>query len=180
MLRYRLMPVPAGMSLPMMTFSFRPSRRVRAGVDRRVGEHPRGLLEGRRRQPRLGRERGLGDAHEHRTTGRRGAAFGDDLAVLLLELRPLGQLARKQLGVTRLEDVHPLEHLANDDLDVLVVDRHTLRAVDVLHLLDEVQLDRTRAEDAQHLVRVDGTGVKLVTDLDVLALLDAPLATGTL
>ncbi len=38
--------------------------------------------------------------------------------------------------------VHALEHLPHDDLDVLVVDRHTLRAVDLLHLLDEVELDR--------------------------------------
>src|SRR3954454_17228022 len=37
--------------------------RVGLGVDRRVGEDPGRLLEGRRRQPRLGRQRGLGDTH---------------------------------------------------------------------------------------------------------------------
>ena len=41
-------------------------QRVGLGVDGRVGEHPGRLLERGRRQPRLGGERGLGDAHEHR------------------------------------------------------------------------------------------------------------------
>src|SRR3954465_15359333 len=52
------------------------AQRVRATVDRRVGEDAGGLLEGRGRQPRLGRERGLGDAHELRTTRGRLAALG--------------------------------------------------------------------------------------------------------
>src|SRR3954452_10047111 len=152
-------------------------QRVAAGVDRGIGENTGRLLERRSRQPRLGRQRGLGDAHQHRTAGGPLPALGHDPAVLLLELRPLGQLARKQVGLARLEDVHPLEHLTDDDLDVLVVDRHALRAVDVLHLLDEVQLNGARPEDAQHLVRVDGAGVQLLTDVDVLTLLDAPLTT---
>src|SRR5699024_1983519 len=41
-----------------------------------------------------------------------------------------------------------------DDLDVLVVDRHALRAVDLLHLVHEVLLHTVRPEDRQHLVRV--------------------------
>ena len=121
-----------------MTFSLRPEQRVRLGVDRRVGEDPGRLLEGRRRQPRLGGQRGLRDAHQHRTTRGRRAALGDHAAVLRLEARPLDQLAGQQLGVAGLDDRHPLEHLADDDLDVLVVDRHALRAVDLLDLVDQV------------------------------------------
>ena len=60
-------------------------------------------------------------------------------------------------SVAALDDRHALEHLADDDLDVLVVDRHTLRAVDVLDLGDEVQLHRALAQDAQHLLGVDRT-----------------------
>ena len=83
--------------------------------------------------------------------------------------RALGQLAGQQLGVARLDDRHPLEHLPDDDLDVLVVDRHALGAVDLLDLVDQVQLHRARAEDAQHLLRVDGTDDQLLADLDVVA-----------
>ena len=36
----------------------------------------------------------------------------------------------QQVGVAGLDDRHPAQHLPDDDLDVLVVDRHTLLAVD--------------------------------------------------
>src|SRR5690606_28268765 len=115
---------------------------------------------------------GLGDAHQDGTAGGGLPALGHDGPVGLLEDRPLDQVARQQLGVARLEDVHPLQHLADDDLDVLVVDRHALRPVDLLDLLDQVELHGAGAEDAQHLVRVDGARDELLADVDVLALLD--------
>ena len=55
---------------------------------------------------------------------------------------------------------------------MLVVDRHTLRAVDLLDLADQVQLHLARAHDPQHVVRVDRTGDQLLADLDLLALAD--------
>ncbi len=55
---------------------------------------------------------------------------------------------------------------------MLVVDGHTLRAVHLLDLVDQVQLHLARAEDAQHLVRVDGAVDDLLADSDVLAFLD--------
>ena len=64
------------------------------------------------------------------------------------------------------------EHLTDDDLDVLVVDRHTLLAVDLLHLVDEVLLRRPGTEDAEHLLRVDRALDELVADLDVVAVRD--------
>ena len=92
--------------------------------------------------------------------------------VLGLEQRTLDELARQELGVAGLDDRDPLEHLADDDLDVLVVDRHTLRAVDLLDLVDEVQLHLARAQDAQHLLRVDRADDELLADLDVVAVGD--------
>ena len=93
-LRYRAMPVPAGMSLPMMTFSLRPSSESLLARDRRVGEHPGRLLEGGRRQPRLGRQRRLGDAHQHRTAGRRLAALGHHPTVLAPRTAPARPASR--------------------------------------------------------------------------------------
>ena len=52
---------------------------------------------------------------------------------------------------------------------MLVVDVHALRAVDLLDLVDQVLLRGPRAEDAQHLLRVDGALDQLGADLDVVA-----------
>ena len=97
-------------------------------------------------------------------------ALGDHTAVLGLEPAALDQLAGQQLRVAGLDDRHAAQHLPDDDLDVLVVDRHALRVVDLLHFADQVDLDRALAEDAQHVVRVGGTHGQLLADLDVVAL----------
>ncbi len=52
---------------------------------------------------------------------------------------------------------------------MLVVDRHALRPVDLLDLLDQVDLHLARAEDPQHLVRIRRTLHELLADLDVIA-----------
>ena len=114
---------------------------------------------------------GLGDAHELGTTSSRTAALGHDAAVLVLEAAALGELAQEEVGVAGLDDRHAPQHLPHDDLDVLVVDRHTLLAVDP-HLVDEVLLGGTRAEDAQHLLGVDRALDQLVADLDVVTVTD--------
>ena len=46
------------------------------------------------------------------------------------------------------------EHLADDDLDVLVVDAHALEAVDLLDLVDQVLRQRLLAQHLQDVVRV--------------------------
>src|SRR6266699_3766644 len=113
------MPVPAGMSLPMMTFSFSPSSEsdlawIAASVSTLVVSWNEAA-----------------DSHEP---------------------RPLHQLAGQQLGVARLKHVHPLQHLPDDDLDVLVVDGDALGPVDLLHLVHQVQLDLAGTEDPEPLV----------------------------
>nr|AHE14899.1 hypothetical protein asmbl_7 [uncultured bacterium] len=145
---------------------------VALALDRGVGEHLGRLLEGRGRQPRLRRQRRLGDPHQHRAGRGRLAALGDDPTVLGLEQRPLDQRTGQELRRARVDDGHPLQHLADDHLDVLVVDRHALAAVDLLDLADQVQLHLARAHDPQHLVRVDRTLGELLPDLDVTAVLD--------
>ena len=44
----------------------------------------------------------------------------------LLELEPVDELRREQVDVARLVDADLAEHLPDDDLDVLVVDRDAL------------------------------------------------------
>ena len=112
---------------------------------------------------------GLRDPHQDRPGRGRLAAGLDDLRVLLLEALAVDQLAGQELGVARLDDVHLAEHLAVDQLDVLVVDRHALRAVHLLDLVHQVQLQGLDALDAQLLVRVDRTLGELLAHLDGVA-----------
>nr|WP_181446490.1 hypothetical protein [Streptomyces sp. NTH33] len=77
-----------------------------------------------------------GDAHRLRTTGDRVTTLPDHTTVLLLGLRTLDRLTGQQPGVAGLDDRHPARHLPDDDLDVLVVDRHTLRVADLPDLAD--------------------------------------------
>src|SRR5690606_9771446 len=62
-----------------------------------------------------------------------------------------------------------LGHLAHDQLDVLVVDRHALVPVDLLHLADEVRLGLTDALDLEELLGVAGTVDDRVAGADLLA-----------
>src|SRR6266568_8092748 len=149
MLRYLLMPVPAGMSLPMITFSLRPiSESLRAWIAASVST----------------RVVSWNDAADGRL-----ASLGDHAAVLRLEVRPVNQQTRQELGRAGVDDRDPLEHLPNDDLDVLVVDLYALRPVHLLDLLGQVDLHRPRTQYPQQLVRVDGALGDLLADLDVVA-----------
>src|SRR2546426_708109 len=127
---------------------------VRLARDGRLGEHARGLLERRGRDEAVGRQRGLRDAEQHGL--RRGGALAlrDDPLVLLLEPELVHELAHDELRVADLLDPDASEHLADDDLDVLVVDRDALEAVDLLHLVHEVALQLAVAEHGQVVVRV--------------------------
>ena len=172
MFRYRAMPVPAGISLPMITFSFRPSSGsdlalMAASVSTRVvswkeaaASHESVASEALVIPIRIGPGRG------------RLAAGLHDLGVRLLEPLAVHQLAGQEVGVAWLDDVHLAEHLPNDQLDVLVVDGHALGAVDLLDLLDEEHLQGLHALHTQLLVRVHRTLGQLLADLHGLAVGD--------
>ena len=82
-------------------------------------------------------------------------AGGQHAVVLLLEAPPVDLLVDQELGVADLLDLHRAHHLAHDHLDVLVVDRHALRPVDLLDLVGQVALQLLLAQHLQHVVRVD-------------------------
>ncbi len=56
--------------------------------------------------------------------------------------------------VARLDDLNLLQHLTNDRLDVLVVDRHALQSVDLLDFVHEEVGQGLDAQDAQDVVRI--------------------------
>src|SRR5438445_6449644 len=93
--------------------------------DRGLGEDACRLLEGGGREEARGRERRLGHAEQDRLRRRGLAARGDRPRVDVLELEAIEELHREKLGVAGLLDADLAEHRADDDVDVLVVDRHT-------------------------------------------------------
>ena len=138
-----------------MTFSFRPRRLVALAHDRRFGQHAGGFLERCGRDERVGRQRCLGNTQQHVLVGRRQLACGRCHAVVgFQQLRTLHLLADDVVGVAGFDDLHAAQHLANDHLDVLVVDLHALQTVHVLHFVDDVARQRFDTQQAQDVLRI--------------------------
>src|SRR5215831_19481015 len=127
---------------------------VGLAADGRLGQHPGRFLEGGSRDEAVRGQRGLGDAEEDRLGGGRGLTGRGRLVVLLLEDELVHELAHHEVGAADLLDAHAPEHLAHDDLDVLVVDRHALQAIDLLHLVHEIALQLAIAQHGQVVVGV--------------------------
>ena len=91
--------------------------------------------------------------------------------VELVELDPVELLALEQLALARIRDLDLLQHLADDHLDVLVVDRHALQPVDVLDLVDQVVGQLLDALDGEDVVRGGMAVVDVLATLDAIAVL---------
>ena len=152
-----------------------PDQVVLGAVDRGLGEHPGRLLERRRREEARRVEGGLRHAEQDDLRGRGLAALGQDAVVRLLEVEAVDELGREEVRVARLVDADLAEHLPDDDLDVLVVDRDALAPVDLLDFLDQVALHRVLAARVEVLLRVDRTVGDRVAGADLLAVLDEEL-----
>ena len=112
---------------------------VDLAADRRLGEHLGRLLERRRRDERLGRERRLRDAEEQRLADRRRLPARRSRARSPPRTMCFSTCSStRKFGVADVLDADAAQHLADDDLDVLVVDPHALEAVDLLDLVDQV------------------------------------------
>src|SRR5690606_25486646 len=89
--------------------------------------------------------------------------------VFLFKLVLIHQAARQQLRIARILHLELAQHLADDDLDVLVVDVHALRAIHFLHFLHDVRLHAVDALDPQNVVGVDGAFRQAVAGLHLRA-----------
>ena len=76
------------------------------------------------------------------------------LGIGLVHLLPVDLLADQEGGVAALGDLDLLQHLANDHLDMLVVDLHALQSIDLLDLGDEIFGQRLDAEHLEDVVRI--------------------------
>src|SRR5699024_3047116 len=85
------------------------------------------------------------------------------------------QGARQVLRGAGIDDRHAAQHLAHDDLDVLVVDSHTLIAVHLLHLVDQVLLHATATHHTKHLVRIRSALQQLLAHLHMVTVAERTL-----
>ena len=150
-------PVPAGISLPMITFSLRPIRWSRAPLmAASVSTRVVSWKEAAARKDDVFRD-ALVTPRSTVCAVAGSPPSDEDAVVRLLEVQAVDELGRQLLAVARLVDPDLLEHLADDDLDVLVVDRDALAPVDPLDLPDQVALDGVLAPGVEVLLRVDRT-----------------------
>ena len=94
--RYRGMPGPGRDQLADDDVLLETLEAVVLALDRGLGEHPGGLLERGRRQPRVGGQRRLGDPHELGTTLGRALALGHEPLVHVRELAGVGLLTGQE------------------------------------------------------------------------------------
>ena len=81
----------------------------------------------------------------------------------------------EELGIAWIRYLDLAHHLAYDDLEMLVVDLHTLQTVNRLDLVDDVVLGLDRSEDVEDVGRRGATVGQLGAGLDVVVLLDEDL-----
>src|SRR5207302_1389725 len=103
-----------------------------------------------------GGQRRLGDAHELGSALGRRLAVLHQLAVDVRVLAGVDALAGQETRVAGLGHRDAAQHLADDQLDVLVVDRDALVPVDLLDLVDQVLLRLPDALDVEQLLGVLG------------------------
>ena len=157
---------------------FQAAQLIAIAAHRGSSQHAGRLLERSRRQEAAGVQGRFGEPQELHTSFRRLAI---DLMCLLIhfpEMEAVLQLAGQEAGVSSRTDAHPTQHLADDDLDVLVVNDHALGAIDFLHFFQEVKLTGLVALDAQHLFRILRPFGQLIARLHPLSLLDTHACRG--
>src|SRR4029077_17054324 len=129
----------------------------------RFSEHTCRVLERSRRNKAVGFQRSLGDPEQHRNSLRRLAACLHDFLVLSVEVEFIDLIAPEQCGIAGIGDLHFAQHLAHDDLDVLIVNLYALETIDLLHFVHQVLLQLLRAAHFQNLVRHNGAFGQLLT-----------------
>ena len=151
---------------------FEAGEQVALTAYRRHGQHFGGFLERGFGQETVGGEGGLGDAQQEGLGGGRLAALGEHAAVLVVKPEPVHHVAGDKLGVAGVVHLHAAQHLAQDDLNVLVVDADALGAIDFLDFVNEVVLEALQAANVHQFAQVQGAVHEGSAGVDPLAVGD--------
>src|SRR5690606_12324747 len=117
---------------------FQTTQIVGFAHDGRFGQHAGGFLEGSRRDEGVGRQRGLGNTQQHVFVRSWNTVFSQDAIVLVQQFGAFNLFTRHEAGITSNHNGHAAQRLTNNHFNVLVVDLHTLRTVNVLHFVNNV------------------------------------------
>src|SRR5258708_27173903 len=137
---------------------------------RRFREHSGSILEGSRRDETIGLKRRLGNPKKHWNGFRRFTTLFGDSPIFFVEFKSVDLITPEQFGITRFGDFHFPQHLANNDLDMFIINLNALEAVHLLHLVYQMLLQILRSADIQDFMRYNGTFSELRTFLHEIAL----------
>ena len=121
---------------------------------RGVGKHTCGFLEGCSGDEGLCFKRRLGNTEENGFAFSRHTTCFFYVVISRHEHKAIHLLAPKEVRVTWVGDANLLEHLRDDDFDMLVVNFYTLETVDFLDLLNEIVLDAGRPKNFENFMRI--------------------------
>ena len=82
------------------------------------------------------------------------STFGQDLGIGVLISEFVYQFIGYEIGVTRRIDSYLCQHLMTDNLDVFIVNGHTLRTVYLLYFVNQVLLYCLLAQNMQNILWV--------------------------
>src|SRR5664279_831860 len=157
------------MSLPTMTFSLRP---YRSSIRPETAASVRTLVVSWNEAAETNDSVARAALVMPRSTGANRAGCPPSFSMRSFSSSTRHLLLEQELGVARVGDLHEAAHLADDGLDVLVVDGDALGAVDLLDLVHQVALQLGLAQHRQDIVRVDRTVGERLSGRDPLAVLD--------
>ena len=103
------------------------------------------------------------------------AASQDGLFILTLKAENIYQFARQHGGVACILNLHFAQHLADDDLNVLVGNINALGAVRILHFGKHIRLHALYALDLEDVIRIHGTVRQHIASFDYVAIFYAQL-----
>src|SRR2546428_8077924 len=151
---------------------FQTTQIIDFAADGCFGKHPRGLLEGCRGNERIGAQRRLGNSQQQRTPHGRLAAFRLHTFVLFQKLELVYLFLKQELRVANFFNFDPAHHLADDHLNMLIVDVDALEPIDLLDFVDQVSLQFLFSQDPQDVVRITRAVHQSFTGVDILAFLN--------
>src|SRR5215471_9722535 len=131
-----------------------PPQIIFTPVDGCFREHSRRFLERGRRDETIGGQRSLRNAEQDWFAERRFAILCQHAIILFLKHHFAHLATWQESRVAGILNPHLSQHLPNDNLDVLIVDRDPLQAIDVLHFIHEVFLQFIRSEHIQDVMWV--------------------------
>ena len=101
--------------------------------------------------------------------------FAPNAVVFSSKVEFVDKFLIKECGVSGVVDLNFAHHLTNNDLEVLIVDLHTLQTIDVLNLIDDVFLNCRRTLDGKDVCWCGDTIGKWGTSTNGVMLLNQDL-----